>query len=80
MTLLVVRRRRLDGLETLDLETYPLLVWLNSLAYSIFLRLIPTHLPPLLCLLATILTGWTTSAGSLLLELRETSSSDLSLS
>jgi hypothetical protein len=42
MTLLVVRRRRIDGLETLDLETYPLLVWLDSLAYSIFLRRIPT--------------------------------------
>ena len=25
-----------------DLETYPLLVWLHSLAYSIFLRLVPT--------------------------------------
>lgn len=34
---------RIGGLmKRWDLETYPLLVWLCSLAYSIFLRLVPT--------------------------------------
>lgn len=34
---------RIGGLmKRSDLETYPLLVWLRSLAYSIFLRLILT--------------------------------------
>lgn len=33
---------RISGLKKLDLGTYPLLVWLSLLAYSIFLRFIPT--------------------------------------
>lgn len=33
---------RISGLETLDVGTYPLLVWLSLLAYTICLRLIPT--------------------------------------